>query len=493
MMMNIRRRFISVLMFALCLFSACDKTFNDLNTDPNRPKEATPGVLLSQLQYRIVTSKMNEAKSFTHILMQVQAPRANPNINSVMRWDVRSRDNIWESYYAALLDTDDLYGISKRLEQPNYMGIALVLKAYMYSILTDAYGDIPCLEATKGMDKNFLPKFDKQQVVYEQMLNWLTEANTLFETDKPLAYGGDLIFDAQSSAANMLKWKKFANSLKLRLLVRIQGREAEMKVRSKIEEILNKPKDFPVFESNADEAILAFPGNFPYFNPYYNSRTFDWRDNDYFTTFFIKTLNETNDPRLKLWARTVKKGDKAVFQGIPSAYPLEQEFDVNANSNLSDVLKTFSNMGILQTYAEVEFMKAELALKNYKTNDTEENHYNNAILASLKQWKVDIPEDFLKHSIIKYKSGGTVDEKMEQIFLQKYYASFFVDYQSWFEYRRTGYPKLEKGPGIPSSRTFPTRIPYPTYLQSLNAENLKAAVQQMGGDDCTIKVWWDNK
>jgi hypothetical protein len=66
-----------------------------------------------------------------------------------------------------------------------------------------------------------------------------------------------------------------------------------------------------------------------------------------------------------------------------------------------------------------------------------------------------------------------------------------VDYQSWFEKRRTGYPVLPRGTGIPAANTFPSRSPYPTYLQSLNATNLKAAVTAMGGDNSSVKVWWE--
>ncbi|MFX6930192.1 SusD/RagB family nutrient-binding outer membrane lipoprotein, partial [Acinetobacter baumannii] len=80
----------------------------------------------------------------------------------------------------------------------------------------------------------------------------------------------------------------------------------------------------------------------------------------------------------------------------------------------------------------------------------------------------------------------------EQIIVQKYYAYFFVDYQAWFEKRRTGYPVLPRGSGIPVENQFPYRVPYPTYLQSLNSANYAAAVNAIGGtDDSNTKVWWD--
>ena len=89
-----------------------------------------------------------------------------------------------------------------------------------------------------------------------------------------------------------------------------------------------------------------------------------------------------------------------------------------------------------------------------------------------------------------YDNNASIEAQLEKIITQKYYASFFVDYQSWFEKRRTGYPILPRGSGIIAERVFPNRVPYPTYLQSLNPENLASASASMGGDNSDSKVWW---
>ncbi|SKB28429.1 Starch-binding associating with outer membrane [Parapedobacter luteus] len=477
----------------LTLLVSCEKQFNDLNLDPNRPKEATPGVLLGQLQYRIVNAKMSDAKNFTHEIMQVHAPRASTSLNSVMRWFIAPRDGIWTNYYQCLLDVDDLYTIADQLGEDNYKAIALILKAYMFTILTDLYGDIPCSEATKGEDGNFLPAFDTQKAVYERVLAWFDEANALIHTDEALLYGGDMIYYGHNSAANMVKWKKLCNALKLRSLLRIRERDGEIDVTGQINEMLANPAQYPLFESNEDEAIFRYTGVFPYYNPFYNARTLDWRDGSYFTTFFLAKLNETSDPRRTIWARTVTDNGQQVYRGIESGYPVGVEYDVDANSNYTDILKTLPQLGIIMSYAEVEFIKAELALREFSSGGTPKEHYDKAISASMEQWDVAMPADFLGRPGIVYDSDQSFERQLEQIMLQKYYASFFVDYQSWFEKRRTGYPVLQKGSGIPADRVFPRRTPYPLYLQSLNAENLARAVEQMGGDDCYIRVWWDTE
>jgi hypothetical protein len=144
------------------------------------------------------------------------------------------------------------------------------------------------------------------------------------------------------------------------------------------------------------------------------------------------------------------------------------------------------------TYAEEEFIKAELALTGYNTGKTSKVHYENGITASMVQWGATLPANYLNQTGVVYNATASADAQLQQIMLQKYYAFFFVDYQSWFEKRRTGYPILPRGSGIPAENLFPNRVPYPTYLQSLNQKNYSAAVANMGGsDNANTKVWWN--
>ena len=180
-----------------------------------------------------------------------------------------------------------------------------------------------------------------------------------------------------------------------------------------------------------------------------------------------------------------------MFRGIESGYPTTTEYAVGSNSSYADALKTLPQLGVMMTLAEVEFIKAELALKGYTTGSTAEKHYESGIAASIAQWGATMPPGFVEQQGIAYDATAPAEKQLEQIMLQKYYAYFFVDYQSWFEKRRTGYPVLPGGAGIPAENTFPSRVPYPTYLQSLNPEALAGAVASMGGDNSDIKVWSD--
>lgn len=493
-MITFKKIYIALMLLCMAALS-CSKNFEELNTDPNRPKEITPGVMLGQLQYRIVNSNVQSARDFTHELMQVDAPRASTGGAGLHRYVVNPGVGVWSNFYTYLTDIEDIYAIADRLKENNYKAIALVYKCWAYSILTDLYGDIPYSQATKATEGKFQAAFDKQKDIYVQLLKDLDTANVLFDDAKALTYGGDLVYNANvltgGKNTGIQKWKKFANSLKLRLLLRISKRNGEVNVDQQINGILNDPVKYPLFAANADEAIFRYPGTFPYFNPYYNARTLNWREGTYFTQYFVNKLNADNDPRRAIWMTTVNVNGANVYLGIQSGYPTSVEYAVGKNSSYADALKTLPQLGIMMTFAEVEFIKAELALKGFATGRTARQHYENGITASMVQWGAAMPAGYLQQPGVAYNANASAQQQLEQIMLQKYYAYLFVDYQSWFEKRRTGYPVLPRGPGIPVENAFPSRVPYPTYLQSLNPENLQAAKASMGGDDSNVKVWWD--
>ncbi len=486
-----KKQIIYCLIATLGLFlGGCAKNFEDLNSDPNRPKDVTPGVILGQMQYRIVSNSISAARNFTHELMQMDAPRASTSGLGLHRYIVNPGAGVWTSFYQNLTDIEDIYAISDRLKENNYKAIALVYKSWAYSILTDLYGDVPYSQAVKAEEGIFEPAFDKQKDIYTQILKDLETANTLFDNTKALTYGGDLVYNANTiGSGGITKWKKFANSLKLRLLLRLEKKDGELNIKQQINDILSNPTKYPVFTANADEAIFRYPGTFPYFNPYFNARTLDWREGTYFTEYFLGNLNETLDPRRAIWVIPIG----GVYKGIKSGYPTSQEYVVGQNSSYTDALKTLPQLGVMMPFAEVEFIKAELALKGYITGKTPKAHYDAGITASMVQWGATTRTDtFLTKTKVAYDATVSTEKQLEQIMLQKYYASFFVDYQAWFEKRRTGYPVLPRGAGIPTENKFPSRVPYPTYLQSQNAKNLADAVLSIGGDKSDTKVWWEN-
>ena len=105
--------------------------------------------------------------------------------------------------------------------------------------------------------------------------------------------------------------------------------------------------------------------------------------------------------------------------------------------------------------------------------------------AAIEQWGLTLPTDYFTNTYAAY--NGT----LERIMLQKYYALFFVDFQQWSEYRRTGFPVLPVGPGMLNNGIMPSRLEYPISVRISNPDNYQEAAARMGGDNINSKVWWD--
>ncbi|HQS05863.1 MAG TPA: SusD/RagB family nutrient-binding outer membrane lipoprotein, partial [Daejeonella sp.] len=130
-------KILSVILLVFTSLLSCTDNFEELNIDPNRPKDVTPGILLGQMQYRIVNSSIQSSRSFTHELMQVHAPRSSTSGQGLHRYVVTPGQAVWSAFYDRLTDVEDIYKISDQLKENNYKAIALVYKSWAYSILTD--------------------------------------------------------------------------------------------------------------------------------------------------------------------------------------------------------------------------------------------------------------------------------------------------------------------------------------------------------------------
>ena len=201
--------------------------------------------------------------------------------------------------------------------------------------------------------------------------------------------------------------------------------------------------------------------------------------------FFIDTLNSWSDPRLAKWATTVA----GVYVGIPSGYlPGSQQ---DRQSFYQAALKNEPLTGNILSYAEVQFMLAEAAVRGYINPSGAKAYYENGVNNAITHWGLTVPAGHLLKPGIAWVDAETNEQKIKKIITQKYFTYFFTDFQSWFEYRRTGYPNLPIGPGAQNNGVLPTRLVYPVSVQSLNRVNYQAAVAAMGADNMTTKVWWD--
>lgn len=486
-----KRSFLAIAtLFTVWSMSSCTKDFKETNTNPNTVPATRPESLLESAIYSMVQANQTRALRLNHELMQVHVTTINSD--EIHRYIIRpsESDYMWNAWYLQITNFRDMYNSAKELALvPNqayyysYMGIARVMEAWAFSLITDTYGDVPFTEATRGRTDNiYQPKFDRQQDIYDSLFKNLEEANTLF------ARNDTLIPDAAKQrdplfAGSISKWRKFSNSLYLRLLLRASGR-AESSSAQKIQQLISTPATYPLMANNDESAVLRFTTTPPFVSAFNTYRDYDFNGDNGLSQFFINTLNYWEDPRRTKWATTVGSN----YEGVPSGYMPGQ-----VPERLSAYLPALKNeprLGNILSYPELQFMLAEAALKGYSTGNAKtlyENGVNNAITF----WALAVPAGHLAKPGIAWVDAETDAQKLEKIITQKYFTYFFTDFQSWFEYRRTGYPDLPIGPGVQNNGILPTRLVYPTAVQSLNRANYNEAVSRMGGDDMQIKVWWD--
>ena len=505
---------IILLLVFIGALSSCTKDFDKINTDPNSITNVQPHQLLAPALRSATQFRMIRNRNFNNELMQVTVNMSDAEA-VVFRYDFRATwsDYLWNGLYSELTNFKDMYHIAKgdsSNPQKSYMGISLIMQAMLYSILTDTHGDIPFSQANSarveyGGIKE--PAFDRQQDIYQGLFRYLEEANELLKSNQAIDRNSDLIY-----RGDVAKWRKFGNSLYLRLLLRVSEKsEVSSSAISKIKEMVDgNPLNYPVFERADESAILKWGSWSGLVSPLVTSvRAQDFRD-PALVDFFINNLVAWDDPRLDDEnygidgiARFGISKSGADYVGVESGYEPGTDLtrgsffyatdnSVAGKSPPAITLQTDSMTGMWMNHAEVEFILAEAALKGW-INGPAEDYYKKGVKSSINVWLPQWNEDvdaYLTQANMQLSQSQPMDSLMEKIHLQKYYALFLVDYQQWFEYRRTGLPKLPKGKGLHNGGVMPARMVYPVYIQSTNPTNYKAAVARQGPDIISTQVWW---
>jgi hypothetical protein len=395
----------------------------------------------------------------------------------------------------------------KETNQPRYWGPAQALLSYGFINLTDLWGDVPFTEALQADVETpvLRPKYDKQQDIYDATFKALAEAVTAMST-APAAPAGmgsaDPIY-----GGDMLKWQKFANSLRARMAMRIVNADPA-RADAELRAALAAPGG--VFTSNADMARLVWPGDGTYNNPW--AGNFQGRDDHRMSRSFMEIIVPTNDPRVPIFAQKVENdslfkngyggmpnglGDGpaaewstiasrpgAIFFGGSQSYPPKNMGSV-AN------LKTPS---YIFTYADVAFILAEAAERGIGGLGAGQakGYYDAGITASMNQWGITDAAAiaaFLARPEIAYK-GGTPG--LKQIATQRWVALYTDGTQAWSEWRRTCQPTTPVAGPEAMIDVIPRRLQYSTTETSANKENVNAALANMGGkDDFLTRMWWD--
>ena len=479
--------FLTISVLSACIIG-CTKDFGTINTDPNMPTTITADLLLTPILRSTVLGQFgyeNGAALSRHL------SRTNYNEIEQYAWGTSN----WSSQYLLLSNIQEMIRVAERDNKSSAKAVAYILKAFTASTITDLWGDVPYFEACLG-NELVTPKYDLQKDIYTAeggIISLLMEAEKLLSDPGVAPMPSDIMY-----GGNLTKWRKLGNSLRLRYLMRISNRASEISTYNITREIAETVK-LPLLETNNDNALLSYLAGSPQ-NPLYSMRegSFEYirmsKESD-------ERLNSMNDPRRAVWfARTANSSAaQPLYVGIPSGCSSTtlENLGLLVGPNVSQLGDYFRATpdgcnAVWMNCSEVMFLVAEAIVKGYVEGDAAE-WYNKGIATSFDYYCKTAPgNDYMSQLEVAFDAN----KGLQQIMTQKWLAQFFVGYESWFDFKRTGYPEMEslidnRNPTRPGE--IPSRFLYPENEQTLNTVNHAAATsRQTGGkDDINTKLWWE--
>ncbi|NCC09697.1 MAG: SusD/RagB family nutrient-binding outer membrane lipoprotein [Bacteroidia bacterium] len=389
------------------------------------------------------------------------------------------------------------------------LSVANVIKVIAMQRVTDTYGPIPYSEV--GKDGNITAVYDTQKKVYEKMFQEVDAAIEVLSKNRTNNFTpkADIVFGGKTE-----KWAKLANSLKLRMAVRIANVEPEL-AKQKAEEVMKN--EIGPMSSNDDNAFITVTNNPLYVVMYeYN------KGDSHIGADITSYMNGYEDPRReKYFTLSTFKNVTNGFIGLRSGVELPAGETIKQYTNIN--IKVDSKM-MWMNAAETAFLRAEGALRGWSMGGTAESLYNQGIALSFGQWGAEGAETYAQDATktpavhkdpvnssfsyngmtstitVKWDETADFEKNLERIITQKWIANFPLGLEAWAEYRRTGYPKLMEvvmngSNGKVESSRMARRLNYPEVEYKENGENLKKALTDYlkGPDTMGTDVWWAKK
>ena len=458
------KKIIHIAIFFL-VFSACTDQFEELNIDPNRPVHASsPSILLNA--QRLMTRTFLDNNDPFVLLRWVQYHAVLGYDNQPFNFDWNT-DNIFNNLTSALNNMELLRLQAIEDNHVNYEAAAMIMKVWIFANATDLYGDIPYSEALQGAAIVY-PKFDTQESIYIDLVKKLKEAESKIVLERQVADmdGGSDIF----CQGDMLKWKKFSNSLRARLYLRMSEANGEV-AKAGLEEIFGDPATYPVIDDNDYNVGVQFieeadNENTAVFVQQANNGTLRSA-----SSTIVDLLCANNDPRRTILLNATDRSIDSVDAGMWSEYVYR-----GAPPVIADQFTTFEFLDIstvgddisfdyqrpidVLTYAEVLFIQAEAASKGYDVGGTAEDFYNQGIEASMLKWGVSdrtLIDQYLAEPFVVFQPAMA----LEQILTQRYIDQFQQGINTFAMVRRGGYPRLKWiNVGFAIDYGFPDRVGY---------------------------------
>lgn len=519
------------LISSIVFFSACTEKYLDINSNPYQPGDLkyddyALASALNNLAGGVMSADVNTIQ-FTDCLLGCAlggyfADSATGWANTISNYDAKDdwtrvflvSEEVLPVIYSNL---SIIKQISEQTNNPVPYAIARIIKVAAMSRITDTYGPIPY--SMIGEDGKISIPYDSQEMVYNKFFEELDQSiNELADnTSAALMATADYVY-----GGNVINWIKFANSLKLRLAIRISYANPT-KAKEMAEAAINN--EFGVIEKNEDNASWKYFGaitNSMYTAVRYNEQ--DTGGDSHAAADIVCYMNGYKDPRCDAYFEPADFGSYGKYVGLRRGINYITNDYVSKNFiKYSRIKISASDPLVWMNAAEVAFLRAEgAAVFGFEMKGTAEYFYNMGIKLSFEQWGVSGAEDYLMNETllpssytdpinqnsyrniptqitIKWDESATTEEKQERIIIQKWIANWRNGNEAWADFRRTGYPKLfpatsdgNRSGGIVDSERSARRMPYPASEHTGNTKNVQEAISKYlnGPDNMATDVWW---
>jgi hypothetical protein len=502
---------ISIILLSIALLTSCVDSLDDYNVDQKKAGAVTAETLYSAALKNLTDIVTTPNVNSNNLRLYVQHWTTTTYLDEP-RYIMTSRaipQNFWDALYRDVLS--DLKEARRIIEAdqfilPNVKNNQLaqigIIEVYAWSVLVNAFGDIPYSEALDV--NNSLPKYEDAHTIYLQLLDRLDVALGLLNTNDKAPYtiigfgSGELLYTGKANQIN--SWAKFGNSLKLKLALGIADVSADAARVSKAVTEATRDNGAFLISSNADNA------RFPYINDAPNNNPVATNTNSLFTTrqdflpsnTIINQMNSTRDPRRAVFF-TLYQPPTPEGQPTPAAFYKggtygQTNTPVGQFSRLSARIIAPTAEALLLDYSEVQFLLAEAAERGLLSGGTAVTHYNNGIVASLSYWGVTTDTtvaNFLARPTVAYATAP--GDWKEKIGTQKWLALFNRGYDAWVDWRRLDAPALVAPTVTNQTYIIPKRLIYPVIEQQVNGANRQDAVSKLpnGEDLASARLFWD--
>lgn len=487
-----KQKIYSIFAATALLMSSCTGDYLNINDNPNAAVSATPELVLSNA-LNVTAGRLghNQIGNFFGGYWAPSGSYSGFIEERQFDYGATYGTGVWNSVYDNLQDYQYIIDKATAQKWSAVSGIAKVMTAYNYQILVDAYGNIPYSDALKGTG-SIRPKYDDAQAIYDGLVKTLevasTELKVTISGDNPSPGAQDIVFKG-----DMNKWRRFANTLRLRMLIR-QTNVSGKDLKGEIAKVVAEGAGF----LKAGETVNSTPGYLKTAgkqNPFWETYVQQASGSDAGTkqayvssAFFINTLqDELKDPRLP---RLAAKNNAGIYVGVP----LGDGNDANLFPKRSwfgpAIIKSFDQPMVLMTAAESFFLQAEAAQRGYISSDAKALYETGVTEAFTTAGLTAADATAYLAKPINNVNWASSTDKIEAIITQKWVAMFsLTGFEAWSEYRRTGFPRVPLATKAIQAKA-PARLFYPTSEISTNSENVAAQNVTSQFDN---KIFWAKK